>query len=267
MAKIEWDGVGEREFEAGLDRGVLYIPEGIAWNGLIAVEEGFDGESKPYFLDGVKYMDSESLGDFQAKLTAFTYPDEFEPFGNGVGQFGNGLFIQNQRPKKFGLSYRTRIGNDLDGADHGYKIHIVYNAMAVPENKTYNSVGETPDPLTFGWSLTTTPELVEGHRPTAHVILDSTELDPDLLRGLEETLYGSAYVDPYLPSLAELIGLLETWATITITDNGDGTWTATTIGPDDNIIVSDDGSFLIKNVDATYLDDDTYTVRTTTADY
>lgn len=266
MAPLLWDQVGERHFEAGLDRGVLYLPDGtaVAWNGLTAIDENVADASTPYHLDGVKYLNAESLGDFAATLHAFTYPDEFEPF-IGVSSYGNGLLVYDQTPDTFNLSYRTRLGNDLEGVDLGYEIHILYNVKAVPDVRNYQSLAQQVTPVEFAWALSTTPEIVDGYRPTAHVVLNSTELDPEFLTALEGLLYGTVDADPNLPPLQELINTVTTWATIVITDNGDGTWTATIPDPDvsEDLVMLDSTTFQISNVDATYLDPDTYEVSTT----
>lgn len=268
MTQLTWDQVGERRFEAGLDRGVLYLPDsgGVAWSGLTGIDENTEDTSTPYYLDGVRYLNVESLGDFKATLRALTYPDEFEPF-IGIGSIGNGLLAHDQPPKRFGLSYRTKIGDDLNGSEAGYKIHILYNVSAVPSSNAYQSLGAQIAPVEFSWALSTTPQRTDRYRPTAHIVIDSTEIDPDVLGGLESILYGTETTDPSLPSLPEFISLLETWESITITDNGDGTWTATSVGPDDLIVMLDDTTFQINKVDATYSDEDTYDISTTMPDY
>lgn len=268
MTQLAWDQVGERRFETGVDRGVLYLPDGggIAWSGLTGVDENSEDTSTPFYLDGIKYLNAESIGDFKAVLKALTYPDEFEPF-IGIGSFGDGLMIGEQPTKRFGLSYRTRIGDDLSGIDAGYKIHILYNVSATPSVNNYQSLGAQIAPLEFSWALSTSPMIVSGHRPTAHIVIDSTKLDLDILGGLESILYGTDSTDPSLPTLAEFLDLLETWQSITITDNGDGTWTASSIGPDDLIVMLDDTTFQINKADATYLDEDTYEISTTIPDY
>lgn len=193
MAKLVWDKVGQRLYEAGLDRGVLYKEDssGVAWNGLTSIDENLDNiTSDPKYFDGVKYLDEPAVGDYSATLTAFTYPDEFLEY-EGVESLGDGLFVGDQRPKQFGLTYRTRVGNDIEGTDHGYKIHILYNLTAVPSPSAFETIGDVVTPRDFSWELNAVPELVPGFRPTAHFILDSRFLPGDILEVIEDILYGT----------------------------------------------------------------------------
>lgn len=193
MTSLVWDKAGERLYEAGLDRGVLYKSDssGVAWNGLVSVDEVLDDiAAEPRMFDGVKYLDEPVVGDFAATLTAFTYPDEFMEY-EGIESMGDGLYVGDQQPKRFGLTYRTLVGNDVEGTDHGYQVHIIYNLTAVPSTLTYNTLSETVSPNNFSWSLTAVPELVPGFRPTAHFILDSRFLPGDILATIEDILYGS----------------------------------------------------------------------------
>lgn len=193
MTTLVWDKPGQRLYEAGVDRGVLYLSNdlGIAWNGLTSVEEDLDDTtSEPVFFDGTKIMDMPMLGDFSATLHAFTYPDEFLEY-EGVIPAGDGLFVDGQSPKQFGLCYRTRVGNDTEGPNFGYKIHIVYNVTAVPDTKSYSTQTPGSGAMDFAWKLTAVPEDVPGYRPTAHVILDSRFLPADILRTIEDILYGT----------------------------------------------------------------------------
>jgi len=214
MAKMVWDQLGGRFYEAGVDHGVLYLTDnsGVPWNGLTAVDEKLSDDSKPYYLDGVKYLDAEILGDFSVTLKAVMYPDEFEQF-DGVGVFGNGLYVHDQRSKCFGLSYRTRIGNDVTGVDLGYKIHILYNLTAVSDTKGHASHSATPALSTFSWTLIGKPESTPGYRPTMYVVLDSTEMHPALLAKLEAVLYGND--NPELTNL-----LINPSAEVNATDGG-----------------------------------------------
>lgn len=262
MAQIVWDQVGQRYFETGVDRGVLYLPDGsgVVWNGLTGVEEDLADEiSSPIFIDGVKYYDYQSIPDYKATLRAFTYPDEFQQF-EGIQSIGTGLFAGEQPIQTFGLSYRTRVGNDLDGVDHGYRIHLVYNLVAVPSTHSYATIDATEAASEFSWTISGVPEELEGYRPTAHVILDTRYLPPYLVESIEGTLYGDSNSDPYLPPLSELAPMILDWALITITDNGNGTWTAE--GPDDLITMLESTIFQITEATATYLDADTYTIET-----
>jgi hypothetical protein len=198
MPKLEWDKIQERVYETGLDRGVLYLPSaprdydhGVVWNGLTSVDEDFSTDvTRPHYFDGVKYLDSAQSGDFAAKLNAYTYPDEFLEF-EGIGSLGNGLFADDQNQKVFGLSYRTRVGNAVDGVDHGYKIHLLYNLTAIEDTVNYQNGSNLSEPLTFKWIIRGVPETINNYRPTAHAIVDSRFLPRDLLKTIEDIIYGT----------------------------------------------------------------------------
>lgn len=258
LQALVWDQVGERRWETGIDRGVLYLSDGraVPWNGLTSVEEAFDRELKQYYIDGKKYLQFIVMGDFGGSIKAFTYPDEFEEV-LGTKKYDSGVYIHDQKPSSFNLSYRTKVGNDVDGIDHGYRIHLIWNLLAIPDSIPYSTIDESITPIEFGWTLSASPESVLGHRPTAHVSFLSTDMDPEDLALLENRLYGTESSAPEFPSLSDI---LSSYAEITITDNGDGTWTAT--GPLDNISETS-GMFTITGVDATYSDSDTYSVSTT----
>lgn len=205
MSRLEWDQVGERKFQAGVDRGVLYLPTvAVPWNGLTGVEETTSTKSQPYYQDGVKYMDYQVLGDFTATLKAFTYPEEFEPC-IGIETNGNGVFFHDQPGEPFGLSYRTLLGNDISGLDHGYIIHVMYNLRAIPSASAYSSVGGTITPMEFSWALTSLPELVPWMHPTGHISIKSTDIDPGKLEDIEFALYGYDLGNAYLPDITEFV--------------------------------------------------------------
>lgn len=218
MAKLEWDRIDERPFITGIDRGVFYVPNvqgiydnGFAWNGLTAVRESFkEDKTRPHYFDGVKYLDSYTTGDYSAKLSAFTYPDEFMEF-EGVGSLGNGLFADDQNPKVFGLSYRTLIGNASEESPQNYQIHLLYNITAVPEVITYQNGSNPVEPITFNWEIDSLPEKAEPYRPTAHIILDSRYLPSDMLTVFEDIIYGTSDENPRLPSLGTLIDIVLDW--------------------------------------------------------
>ena len=261
MAVLVWDQVGDRNFVAGVDRGVLYYADNdasVPWNGLIAVEETPTKEIKSYYIDGMKYLDSVTPGEFSGKLRAFTYPEEFELY-NGISEYEPGMAVHDQMPKSFGLSYRTKLGNDVEGIDLGYRIHILYNLMAIPDSISNVSVGSSISPIEFGWTLYGRSELIPGHRPSAHLSFDTTKMEPGALELIEDILYGSEDAEGHLPSPSELLGLLNQ---IIIIDHGDGTWSA--IGPSTHISMLDWSTFQIEGADTTYLDEDTYTIQTTT---
>lgn len=208
MAKLKWDQTGERLYETGVDRGVLYVYDtegskygtGVAWNGLTAVNESPSGaESNPQYADNTKYLDLYSAEEFGATIEAFTYPAEFEEC-DGSAELAKGVTIGMQNRKMFGFCYRTLIGNDTEGTDHGYKLHLVYGAKASPSEKSRSTVNDSPEAVTFSWEVTTTPVTVEGFKPTSHLIIDSTKADPTKLAELEKKLYGDDSAgEPTLP--------------------------------------------------------------------
>lgn len=217
--RITWDNTGERLYETGVDHGVLYIPEGgtystgVAWNGLSTVTESPSGaESNPVYADNIKYLNLVSVEEFGGTIEAYTYPDEFIQFDGGVVLSG-GVRLAQQSRKSFGLSYRTRLGNDVDGDDYGYKIHLVYGAQASPSERAYASVNDSPEAIAFSWEFSTTPVAVTGHKPTSLVTIDSTKVDADDLAALELILYGSTGVEPRLPLPDEVIALFAGTAT------------------------------------------------------
>lgn len=216
MAKLVWDQAGQKFFETGVSNGVLYVSdgqggylEGVAWNGLTSVAENPSGaESNPVYADNIKYLNIISAEEFGATIEAYTYPDEFMEC-DGSAQVVAGVNIGQQARKSFGISYRTRVGNDVAGDNLGYKIHVIYNCQAAPSGKTYSTVNESPEAITFSWEVTTTPVPVEGYRPTATVVFDSTKLAAEKMAAVEEALYGGASSEPSLPSIEELLALVQ----------------------------------------------------------
>lgn len=263
MATLMWDKVGERLFQTGIDRGVLYLHDGttVVWNGLTSVEDGSLQENRSFFLDGVKYLEQISPGDYSGKLRAFTYPQEFEPM-MGIEPVAPGLLYHDQPPKSFNLSYRTLVGNNADGTDYGYKIHILYNLVANPDPIIYDTIRDPLKPIDFSWNLTGTPPIAKGYRPTVHISIDSTTIDEDTLQTIEDILWGSADSDPWLPTIDQIRDLFVTLGVLVIIDNGDGTWKAIDTG-NEYITMIDPTTFRIANADATYLDATTYTISTT----
>ena len=216
MAKLVWDQSGQKFFETGISNGVLYVSDGqggylngVAWNGLISVAENPSGaESNPVYADNIKYLNIISAEEFGATIEAYTYPDEFMEC-DGSAQVVAGVNIGQQARKSFGISYRTRVGNDVAGDNLGYKIHVIYNCQAAPSGKTYSTVNESPEAITFSWEVTTTPVPVEGYRPTATVVFDSTKLAAEKMAAVEEALYGGASKEATLPSIEELLALVQ----------------------------------------------------------
>lgn len=197
MSKIEWDKTGERLYETGTDRGVLYVaegttyPTGVAWNGLTGVDESPSGaEANAQYADNIKYLELRSAEEFSATVTAYTYPDEFEQC-DGSAEPVEGMYIGQQARKRFGLSYRTLIGNDVDGNEHGYILHLIYGATASPSQRSYTTVNDSPEPIEFSWEITTTPVNISGYKPVAHIRINSTKADHDHLEVLESVLYGT----------------------------------------------------------------------------
>ena len=210
MAVLVWGNIGERYYETGVDRGVLFpqTGDGVPWNGLISVSEApSGGEPRPYYLDGFKYLNLATAEEFAATIDAFSAPDEFNNC-DGMPSIHNGLFITQQKRETFGLSYRTRIGNDVDGTDHGYKIHLVYNALTAPSSRSNSTLNDSPSPLVFSWGITTAPPPIAGFKPSAHFVIDSRKTPETLLKRIENILYGSSTGSSRLPSVDELMDLM-----------------------------------------------------------
>lgn len=214
MSKIMWDLDGQKIYETGVDHGVLYkkadgaYDAGVPWNGLINVEESpSGGEPSPMYADNIKYGEVMSKEEFAATIEAYTYPDAFAEC-DGSKEIAKGVFAGQQTRVPFGLSYRTLIGNDEKGEDYGYKIHIVYNAKAKPSSKSRGTVNESPEAITMSWECSTTPVEVPGGKPTAHLTFDSTKVDKEKLKALEDILYGTEEQEAKLPTVEEIIALM-----------------------------------------------------------
>jgi hypothetical protein len=261
MEPMEWNSAGSRFYEAGLDRGVLYVDDseyGVPWYGLISVDERINTSVTEVFYDGTKINDIVVLGNFSGRIRAITYPDDFFAC-EGVVLDQQGMFLTEQQPKRFGLCYRTLIGEGSNDLKEGYKLHILYNLTAVPSTKVRRTLGLEVDPIEFEWEITSIPEQVAGFRPTAHVIIDSRYMDPWLLQDLEAILYGSEERFPTLPDLKSLTSFIKKWDRLIIVDNADGTWTAISARPDIITMVSDT-EFEITADSAVYLDATTYEI-------
>lgn len=216
MSKLVWDQTGERLYETGVKNGVLYplsaagkYDTGVAWNGLTAVTESPSGaESTPLYADDIKYLNLLSTEEFGGTIEAYTYPEEFEQC-DGSATIAKGVTIGQQPRKSFGLSYRTTLGNDVDNNNYGYKLHLVYGALAAPSEKAYASINDSPEAITFSWEFTTTPVSVKDAKPTASITIDSTKCDKSKLEALEKILYGSDDGDgPRLPLPDEIATLM-----------------------------------------------------------
>ena len=216
MSKLVWDSVGERIYETGVKQGVLYLQDaqgvyakGVAWNGLTAVNERPSGaEPSPIYADDIKYVNLMSAEEFGATIEAYTYPKEFAECDGSVA-LSDGVYIGQQKRKVFGLSYRTTVGNDVDFNDHGYKLHLIYGALAAPSEKSYSTINDNPEAITFSWEITTTPVNVTGFKPTAIVTIDSTKVDKEKLSKLEDILYGGETTEARLPLPDEVAGIFK----------------------------------------------------------
>lgn len=220
--KIVWDQTGQKTYETGVCNGVLYpindngtYPKGVAWNGLSNISENPSGaEETKIFADNIKYLSLLSAEEFGATIQAYTYPDEFAKC-DGSAEIAPGVSVGQQNRTAFGLCYRTEYGNDVKGNDYGYKLHIIYGCKATPSEKGYGTINDSPEAVSFSWTVTTTPVNVEGYKATATVVIDSTKVDSDKLAALEKILYGTAAdgdnaaVEARLPLPAEIITLMQ----------------------------------------------------------
>jgi hypothetical protein len=255
MVALTWDNISDRIYQTGVDRGVLYPQDSpaVPWNGLVGMEESSDSELKAYYLDGVKFLENLSPGEFQGKLIALTYPDEFDKI-TGLAIVSPGLIVTEQEPKSFSLSYRTLVGNPIEGTGYGYKIHILYNLLAESDTRTYQTLSNVDQPMEFVWSLTGTPPKINKFRPTVHVVIDSRTTPIDVMELIENRLYGSETMPPSLPTIMEVGEYFGYLGALLIIDNGDGTWTALDES-DTYITMIDDTTFQIENTDAVIVDD------------
>lgn len=215
---LTWDQTGEHLYETGVDHGVLYVydsttrtyGEGIAWNGLTNVSEKPSGaEATALYADNIKYLNLMSNEEFGATIEAYTYPDEFAEC-DGSAAIATGVTIGQQKRKTFGFSYRTKVGNDVDGNDHGCKYHLVYGCLAAPTEKGYATINDSPEAITFSWEVTTTPIEVTGKKPTAHITIDSTKVDSAKITALEALIYGSTTAPATMPTIAQLLTIFGT---------------------------------------------------------
>lgn len=215
MSKIIWDNAGERTYETGVDHGVLYpiqegglYNKGVAWNGLTAITESPSGaEATPLYADNIKYLNLLSAEDFGCTIEAYTYPDEFAEC-DGSAEIATGVYAGQQARKVFGLCYRTVLGNDTESNAHGYKLHLIYGCLASPSEKSYSTVNDSPEAITFSWEVKSTPVNVSGFKPTAVLTIDSTKVEPTKLAKLEEALYGSESTEAKLPTPDEVVAIV-----------------------------------------------------------
>lgn len=215
MSKLVWDKTGERLYETGVKQGVLYpqaaggtYPNGVAWNGLTNITESPSGaEATALYADDIKYLNLVSAEELGGTIEAYTYPDEFAECDGSVA-LTDGVFIGQQDRKTFGLCYRTTLGNDVDSNGHGYKLHLIYGALAAPSEKAYTTINDSPEAITFSWEFKTTPVNVTGHKPTASLILDSTKVSETKMAALEKVLYGDSDTEARLPLPDEVVQIL-----------------------------------------------------------
>lgn len=258
MTVIVWDRVGDRVFETGVDCGVFYPPsgDGVPWNGLISVNHTpSGGDPKARFIDGYKFQNRSRPAEYAATIEAYTYPPEFEVC-NGLAPVANGLSVGFQQRRAFGLSYRTKIGNDEAGENLGYKIHLVYNALASPSSQNYGTMGDNPEALSFNWNLTTKPIKISGRKAASYMVVDTTKTPAPLLTSFYNILYGSSSTQPRLPQPSELVTLFTGAPTLFVINNGNGTFTVS--GPDAMVRLLDlnrfqfDTSTVVNNGDGTF---------------
>lgn len=214
MSILTWDAIGERLYETGTKNGVLYVqqngayPLGVAWNGLTGVTESPEGaEATAIYADDIKYLNLRSVEDYGATITAYMYPDEFAAC-NGEAVLADGVTVGQQPRKPFGFSWTTTVGNDTEYDDYGEKIHLVWGATVSPSEKAYQTINDSPEPIEFSWEIDTIPVPVPGHKPTAHMEIDTTKINAASLTALKEALYGTANSDPYLPLPSEILSIL-----------------------------------------------------------
>lgn len=210
MARAQWDVSGNRLYELGVDRGMLYVDDNVAvpWNGLASVTESPSGaDPQPYYIDGQKYLLVSASEDFAATIEAFYSPEEFAACLGAV-QLSPGLYVTGQSRKSFGFSYRTLIGNDVSGTSYGYKIHLVYGASPKSSAFSHATITASPSLKTYSWSLVTTPPIVQGYKPTSHFVIDTRFNDSSIVTAVENVIYGSDSADPSLPTAQELIALI-----------------------------------------------------------
>jgi hypothetical protein len=259
MARLDWGISDLRFYETGIDRGVFYVDDlpGVAWPGLTSIEESpSGGEPQSYYLDGEMYAQVSSLEEFEATLNAFTYPDEFS-ICDGTTKVRTGLYLTQQSRKSFGLSYRTMIGNGSE-VDHGYKIHIIHNALASPTQRSYSTINDSIEPIDFSWKIKTRPPSIFGYKSSSHIIIDSRYTDPDVLAHVEDILYGTETNTATIPTFDELVDVFDAGGELTVVDNGDGTFTATV--PFDAFRMLDSDTFEITWPTAIFIDEDSYTL-------
>lgn len=259
MARVKWGEPGSRKYYTGLDQGMIYRTDGpgVAWDGLISVENEQESDIEEIYYEGIKLNNIPFHGEHKGEITAYRYPDLFEAF-QGYEEVRQGALIDGQRQDRFHLSYREQYGDDINGLVF-YRIHVLYNLLAVPKSIEHNTISDDVDLIEFEWDFTAIPERLPGHRPSSHLIFDSGQMDPFLLADVEDILYGFEDQNPTCPSMKAMLSLIDTWDRLIITDNGDGTWTATSLN-DTDITMLSATEFEINADNVVYLDADTYEI-------
>lgn len=256
MPELVWGNPLDKRYESGLDKGVLYLPDGTAvpWNGLISISEKFNQDSETVYFDGMKISVIVSSGDFEANLKAASYPKEFDEI-QGYAHLRKGVKLRDQMPQFFGMCWRTFKGNEAGGPEAGYKINVAYNLIATPSDRAYETKSDDPSLVEFEWDIASVPEELPGFRPTAHFIIESDEVDPWLLEEIEKKLYGTYESDPYLPQLSDLLVFMRDWARMMIVDHGDGTWTASELKLNTYVFQSEDDPniYELRNANAVWV--------------
>jgi len=262
---LVWDKPEDRTYQNGLDKGVLYLPDGsaVVWNGLTEIVEKFGQDVEAVYFDGFKVNNLVKLGDFSASLKAVTYPDEFEQF-EGMGGVRNGVSLTDQPFRTFCLCYRTMMGTQTKGSSAWYKIHIIYNLTAIPSDKNYTSLTDSPEIAEFEWDITAVPNEIPGFRQSAHMVLNSNELDPLLLQDIENMLYGTSGEDAAsLIPMEDLVNYMKSWYRLKIINHGDGTWSAVEYVDGSNIHMLTVDLFEITGANAVYLSDVEFVISDT----
>jgi hypothetical protein len=272
MARIEWHTTGSRIYRAGVDRCVLFIGtnDGIAWSGITAIDTGTSGkEAKPYYADGVKYLNLVNAGEFEGSIKAYTYPEEFGACEGFVTTYG-GIASAQQDSEQFSLVFRTLLGDDEQGLSLGYQIHFLYNLTAIPDTKSWVTLSDDVAPAEFAWSITGLPDDLSyfGIRNSCHLVVDSRTASPTYLQWIEDTIYGDVTQNATLVPAINLIYSAAAWqepvpSGMTVTDNGDGTFTVT--GPDANVVVLAGGtSYSLVNANTSTIDANSYFLSNST---
>lgn len=262
MARISWDQAGQRYYEAGVDRGVLYVGSdaGVPWSGLISVDEKpSGGKSIAYYIDGEKYLNISEDEEYAATIEAFTFPVEFLPC-NGMLGADTGLYVMHQPRQPFCMSYRTMIGSD-SADEAGYLIHMIHNALADPSDRSNATINDSPTPSSFSWDISTCAPQLSGFKSSAHLVIDTRTAHPGAVSDVEDILYGTDTTSARIPGLPELITIFDNNALFVVVDNGDGTWTATAADSLGAIQMLDAATFQIDWPSAEFVDSTTYTLK------